>query len=143
MKYDEMSNEIKEYIKGSDVFGIDDNNHVTDIENEIVDEDQIKEYIEYRIEAMNDLIEGAMKRYWDMYFDDLEGHIQLLENEMSLLEDCIKKDELHERITHLKSRLLAGDLWIDNDITASPDKWKSLETFTEKEAVKKYHEWND
>lgn len=77
------------------------------------------------------------------YFNDIEGHIEILEDEADLLEDCVKKDEMIERIKYLKSRLEAGDLWIDNDTSSSPDAWKNLETFTEEEAMKKYEEWDN
>lgn len=80
-------------------------------------------------------------KYAYEYFDDLEGHIEMLELEASLLDDCIKLDEMNERIPYLKSRLAGGDLWIDNDITSSPDAWMSLETFTEEEAIEKFKEW--
>ena len=142
-KFEEMDTTVQEYIKGSEVYGIDENDFVVDIENEIVDQGDIEEYIEFKQEVEDEQKEAEMRRYWDMYFDDLKGHIELLEEEASLLDDCIKLDEMNERIPYLKSRLAAGDIWIDNDISASPDKWKTLETFTDEEAVKKYHEWNE
>ena len=142
-KFNEMSDTVKEYVKTYDVFGVDDNDYVVDIENEIVDQCDIEDYIAYRQERKDEQELDEMKRWFPAYFDDLAGHIEMLEDEASLLDDCIKLDELNERIPYLKSRLAAGDIWIDNDVSASPDKWKTLETFTEAEAIVKYKVWNE
>ena len=81
--------------------------------------------------------------YWDRYFDDLEGHIEMLNIELSITEDSEHADDLRERIAYLKERMTAGDAYIDNDISASPDAWKTLATFTEEEAREKYQEWDN
>ena len=52
-------------------------------------------------------------------------------------------DDLKERIAYLKERRAAGDVYVDNDITASPDALKTLQTFTEQEALEKFKEWDD
>lgn len=75
------------------------------------------------------------------YFDDIDGHIEQLELEESLQDDSEHRDALIERIEYLKERKKAGDVWVDNDTTASPDAWKTLETYTDEEAREQYREW--
>lgn len=75
------------------------------------------------------------------YFDDIEGHIEQLELEESLQDDSEHRDALRERIEYLKERKKAGDVWVDNDTTASPDAWKTLATYTDEEARVQYREW--
>jgi hypothetical protein len=78
------------------------------------------------------------------YFDDINDHIDQLELEESLQDgdDSEYSDALHERIVYLKKQEEYGAVWVDNDITASPDAWKDLETFTDMEARQKIKEWN-
>ena len=81
--------------------------------------------------------------YHDRYFDDIEGHIEMLNTELEATEpESEHADALRERIEHLKERMAAGDAYVDNDTTASPDAWKTLATFTEEEARAKYKEWD-
>ena len=76
------------------------------------------------------------------YFDDIEGHIETLEIEESISPDSEHRDDLQERIAYLKKRMARGDKWVDNDTTASPDAWKTLQTYTETEARRQYREWD-
>ena len=79
--------------------------------------------------------------YYDRYFDDIEGHIEMLNIELETTEpESEHADDLKERIAHLKERMTAGDAYVDNDITRSIDAWKTLPTFTEEEARAKYQE---
>ena len=81
--------------------------------------------------------------YHDRYFDDIEGHIEMLNIELDTTEpESEHADDLKECIAHLKEQMTAGDAYVDNDTTASPDAWKTLATFTEEEAREKYQEWN-
>ena len=84
------------------------------------------------------------KTEYDMYryFDDIAEHIEILETEESILDDSEHRDVLQERIAYLKKREIRGDKWVDNDMTASPDAWKTLETYTETEARRKFREWD-
>jgi hypothetical protein len=52
------------------------------------------------------------------------------------------RDALRERIAYLKKRERRGDKWVDNDTTASPDAWKSLETYTTTSARRMYRKWD-
>jgi len=79
-------------------------------------------------------------RDWSAYFDDLEGHIEMLELEADVNPDCEYEDALKERIAYLKT---LSDTWIDNDTTASPDAWKTLTTFTNVAALEQYRKWTD
>ena len=82
--------------------------------------------------------------YWDRYFDDIEGHIEMLNIELDTTEpDSEHADYLRERIAYLKDRMTAGDAYVDNDTTASPNAWKTLATYTEAEARAKYREWDN
>lgn len=83
---------------------------------------------------------GANDMY--TYFDDIEGHIAQLEAEESLQDDSEHRDALNERIEQLKERKRAGDMWVDNDATASPGAWKSLATYTNTEACEQFRIWN-
>jgi len=81
------------------------------------------------------------RKFWNAYFDDIEGHIEMLKDEAAILDDCEKRDELEERIEYLQIQLLEGKIWIDNDVSASPDKWKTLKTFSDAEAEVQYKVW--
>ena len=82
--------------------------------------------------------------YWDRYFYDIDGHIEILNIELEATEpDSEHAEALRERITYLKERMTAGDVYVDNDITRSIDAWKTLSTFTEQEALEKFKEWDD
>lgn len=81
--------------------------------------------------------------YADRYFDDIDGHIAQLELEESLQDDSEHRDALQERIAHLKERKAAGEVWVDNDTTASPDAWKTLTTYTDAEAREQYRIWDE
>lgn len=56
-------------------------------------------------------------KYFETYFDDIDTHIEMLEDEASLLDDCIRKDELNERIPQLKEFKKDGCVCIDNDVS--------------------------
>ena len=73
---------------------------------------------------------------WEIYFDDIKGVIELLENEKDTESEHF--DQVVERIAYLKKRQDAGDAWVDSDITASPTAWMHLETFSEEKATKMY-----
>ena len=75
------------------------------------------------------------------YFDDIDGHIEMLEDEANILDDCEKLDALIERIAELKSLKRVGAKWVDNDTTASPDAWKTLMTYMDEEAREQYKIW--
>ena len=77
------------------------------------------------------------------YFDDIEDHIEQLELEESILCDCGHRDALTDRIAYLKIRKTMGDTWVDNDRSASPGTWETLETFTETEAIEAYNQWTE
>ena len=77
------------------------------------------------------------------YFDDIEGHIEMLEDEASILDDCEKHDALIERVAQLKELKDAGATWVDNDTTCSPDAWKTLTTYTDEEAREQYKIWDE
>lgn len=79
-------------------------------------------------------------RDWSAYFDDLEGHIEMLETESGVIPDSEHRDALKERIVYLKT---LTDTWIDNDTTASPDAWKTLATFSDVAALEQYRKWTD
>jgi len=76
------------------------------------------------------------------YFDDIEGAIEILEIEAEIHPDSEHREAIHERIAYLKERQDAGDLYVDNDRTASPDAWKTLATYTEAEAISQYKIWD-
>jgi hypothetical protein len=77
------------------------------------------------------------------YFDDIDGHIIQLELEESLQDDSEYCDALHERIVYLKKQKKEyGIIWVDNDLTNSPDAWKSHGLFTDIEAKRKLIEWD-
>ena len=84
------------------------------------------------------------KTEYDMnrYFDDISGHIEMLEMEEGISCDSEHRDALRERIAYLKKRERRGDKWVDNDTTASPDAWKSLETYTTTDARRMYRKWD-
>ena len=92
----------------------------------------------------SDIVESDIGQLndWSSYFDDIERHIDMLQDEADILDDCVHLDELKDRITFLKS-LEDNIKWIDNDITSAPDAWKSLEVYTTSEAIKQYKEWTN
>ena len=78
------------------------------------------------------------------YFDDIEGHAEILQIELSITEPSSEHaDALKDRIRYLQERITAGDAWVDNDTTASPDAWETLQTYTENEAIQQYKEWDN
>ena len=90
------------------------------------------------------MTQNDFETYWDRYFDDIEGHIEMLNIELSITEDDSEHaDDLRQRIAYLEERAAAGDAYVDNDITRSPTAWKTLPTFTEQEAREKFIEWWD
>ena len=90
------------------------------------------------------MTQNEFDTYWDRYFDDLEGHIEMLNIELSITEpESEHADDLRAHILYLEERAAAGDAYIDNDISASPGAWKTLATFTEEEARVKYREWDN
>jgi len=82
-------------------------------------------------------------KYANAYFDDLKSHIEMLETELSITTDSEHRDALHDRIAYLKDRATMGDKWVDNDTTASPDAWRTLETYTDAEARAQYKIWDE
>ena len=88
--------------------------------------------------------EQEFNLYWDRYFDDIEGYIEMLNRELEVTEsESERADDFKEHIAYLKERMIAGDVYVDNDTTVSPDAWKTLPTFTEQEAMEKFKEWDD
>ena len=86
--------------------------------------------------------ESEFDMYRDQYVDDIEGHIEMLTIELSIIEpESDHADDLRERIKYLKERMIVGDAYVDNDITSSPNAWKTLATYTEAEARDKFQEW--
>ena len=81
--------------------------------------------------------------YVNRYFDDLEVHIEILEDEASVSPDSEHRDALGERIAYLAKCKVAGDVWVDNDFAASPDAWKTLTTYTDVEAREQYKIWDE
>ena len=80
--------------------------------------------------------------YYDRYFDDIEGHIEMLNIELSITEDDSEHaDDLRARIAYLEERAAAGDAFVAND--ESSFTWNSLPTYSEQEAREKFHEWWD
>lgn len=83
-------------------------------------------------------------KYANIYFDDIEGHIGTLQNELDITEkDSEYTDAVQDRIAYLKDRQTAGCLWVDNDTTSSPGVWKYLATYTDVEARAQYKIWDE
>ena len=95
-------------------------------------------------EQTQNTTEQEFDLYHDRYFDDIKGHIEMLNIELDTTEpESEHADALRDRIEYLEDRVTAGDAYVDNDFTASPDAWKTLATFTEEEAREKYQEWDN
>lgn len=93
---------------------------------------------------MSNTTTNEFDKYANTYFDDIDGHIETLQNELDITEkESEHADALYDRIVYLKERHAIGDLWVDNDITASPGAWKSLATYTDAEARAQYKIWDE
>lgn len=76
------------------------------------------------------------------FFDDLESHIELLQETANTTRNRDYEGDLNARIKELKGCLKRGDRFIYND-TGEGDDWMYLETYTPKAARKQYDEWNE
>ena len=77
------------------------------------------------------------------YCDDIETHIDMLIDEADMLPDCDHRIDIETRIEYLEYRRSEGDRWVDNDTSASPTAWKTLETYTDAEALIAYQAWTE